>query len=371
MAKRLGLVALVVCLALLGMKFRPAPARAADSVVTEIRIDDEGVRVGDTEYERDEGVSDRTRVRVTGENIVKFADDIVVDKDEVIEGDVVAILGNVIVDGRVEGDVVSVGGEVKIGSTGEVEGDAVSVGGGVEKEEGARVHGETVSVGPGRGFRPEVPAFSHGVFSRGGRLAIFILWTIMVIILGLIIMAVFRRGVENVCERARKEAFKMGLIGLLAEVLLLPLMLLFIVTIIGIPIGIFVLPLVFALAVLFGYVGVSYAVGSRLGNGHGRSPYLSMTIGVIVLAGLAILGGLIGLPGGSVHIIGRLVGFIGWAVIFVAATVGLGAVIMSRFGTRGLEPKPAVQTWQAQAPQGPPPSGMASGPGQQAPPPGT
>ena len=167
------------------------------------------------------------------------------------------------------------------------------------------------------------------------------IWTVMVIVLGLIIMAVFRRGVDNVCVRARKEAFKMGLIGLLAEVLLIPAMLLFVVTIIGIPIGLFVLPLVFALAVLFGYIGVSYAVGARLGNGHHRSMFVSMALGVIALQALAILAGIISLPGGSLHVIGKIVGFIGWAVIYVAATVGLGAVIMSKFGTAELAPKPA------------------------------
>jgi hypothetical protein len=361
MAKRLGLVAVLACLALFGMKFMPAAVRAADSVVTEIRIDDEGVRLGDTDYDRDEGVSRRAKVRVTGENIVQFADDIVVAEDEVVEGDVVAILGSVVVDGMVEGDVVAVGGGVKIGSTGEVDGDAVSVGGRVEKEQGARVHGETVSVGTGRGFRPAVPAFSHGIFSRGGRLGFFVLWTIMVIILGLIIMAVFRRGVDNVCARARKEAFKMGLIGLLVWAL----MIFFIITIIGVLIVIFVLPFL-ALALLFGYVGVSYAVGSRLRNGHGRSAYTSMVIGILALAGLAIglaiLGGLIGLPGGSMHILGRIVGFIGWAVIYVAATVGLGAVIMSRFGTKGIKPEPPVSQWQAAPPQVQVPSQPGQGP---------
>lgn len=375
MTKWVGLVVLVLCLVALATTFTGTLSRAADSVVTEIRIDDEGVRLGEEAYDRDEGVSRRSRVRVIGEDIVQFGDDIIVDEGEVVEGDVVAILGSIVVDGMVEGDVVAVGGELTIGPRGEIDGDAVAVGGGVTKEPGAKVRGETVSIGGGTDFRPSVcPVFTGSIFSRGGRLLIFIIWIIMLIVLGLIIMAIFRRGVENVCIRARKAAFKMGLIGLLAEVLLIPAIVIFVITIIGIPIGVFVLPLVFALAALFGIIGVSYAVGGRLGNGHGRSVYVSIALGLFVLHGLAILGGVIGLPGGSMSAIGKVISFFGWAVLYVAVTVGLGAVIMSKFGTAELKPKPATAapTWNPPAPgQGPqaPPSAAGGGEGQRGIPP--
>jgi hypothetical protein len=183
-------------------------------------------------------------------------------------------------------------------------------------------------------------------------------------------MAIFRRGVENVCTRARKEAFKMGLFGLLGWLLIVPVVAIFAITIIGIPVAI-LLVLAFFLALLFGFIGVSYAIGNRLGNGHGRSIYISMAMGVIALYGLVILAGLIGLPGGALHMIGRVIAFIGWAIIFVAVTVGLGSVIMSKFGTSELKPKPAVPAWNQQsAGQGgqAPPSAPAGGQGPETPP---
>jgi hypothetical protein len=375
MRKWIGLIALIVCMGALATVLTGAVSRAADSVVTDIRIDDDGVLLGDEAYERGEGISRRSRVSVIGEDIVQFGDDINVEEDEVVEGDVVAILGSIVVDGMVEGDVVAVGGELTVGPRGEIDGDAVAIGGGVTKEPGAKVRGETVSIGSGTDFRPSIsPVFAGSIFSRGGRLLIFIIWIIMLIVLGLIIVAVFRRGVDNVCMRARKEAFKMGLIGLLAEVLLIPAIVLFVITIIGIPIGVFVLPLLFALAALLGIVGVSYAVGGRLGNGHGRSVYVSIALGLFVLHGLAILGGLIGLPGGSMSAIGKVISFFGWAVLYVAVTVGLGAVIMSKFGTAELKPKPAtpVPSWdQPASGEGPktPPSNLAGGQGPQGMPP--
>ena len=72
-----------------------------------------------------------------------------------------------------------------------------------------------------------------------------------------------------------------------------------------------------------------------MGNGRGRSPYVAVVVGIVMLQALAIIGGILRLPGGAIGALGTIVSIIGWAVIYVAATVGLGAVIMSRFGTKG------------------------------------
>jgi hypothetical protein len=125
----------------------PAMSEVVDSVVTEVRIDDSGVRVGDTQYEVRQGRRGPDRVRVLGEDMVRFGDDIIIDEDELVDGDVVAIFGSVVVDGAVEGDVVAVMGGITLGPNGEIDGDAVAVGGSVDKERGGRIGGETVSIG--------------------------------------------------------------------------------------------------------------------------------------------------------------------------------------------------------------------------------
>ncbi|MFC1799929.1 hypothetical protein ACFL2Z_03355 [Candidatus Eisenbacteria bacterium] len=345
MAQKLMITLIVACLAVLGV-IAPVALQAEDSLVTEIRIDDDGVRVGDTHIDTDEGISRIEKVRVIGEDVVQFGDDVIIEAGEMVEGDVVAILGSIVIDGMVDGDVVSVGGGITVGSEGEIDGDAVAVGGQVTKEPGGLIRGETVSVGSGTGYPLGLhrgPYFSGGIFSRSGRLFIYVLWTIFLVVLGLITIAVARRPVERVCELSRKEAFKMGLIGLLVQVLILPAMAILFVTVIGIPVAIFVIPLVLAFALLLGYVGVSLATGERIGNGHGRSPYWSMTIGLLILQGLVFLGALIGLPGGGLGIVGTTIRVIGYAVIYVASTVGLGAVIMSRFGTMDRRPATTVE----------------------------
>jgi len=374
-----GLVALVILAVTVGVGLAQVTQQGQKSqgsgeTVTDIRIDDGGITVDEQRIEPGEGVvregesasdrGDELRVHVDGNDVVRFGDDIIVDEDQVIQGDAVAILGSVVVNGVVEGDAVAVGGGLTIGPKGRVDGDGVSIGGGVYKDPGAVIRGQMVSVGKGgkwvngqhvsgRFFHPT--GFPFGLFTRVGRLFLFIVCTLLLILLALVVAAIARRPVENVCMKAKKEAFKMGLVGLAAEVLVLPVIVLFCVTIIGIPIGLVAIPLVLALAMLLGYTGVSLAVGERFaGAGNGKSIYWSLVVGILVLEGLKLVSALVRLPGGVLGMMGWVIAFIGWAVIYVAVTVGLGAVIMTRFGTRPavpvVPPGPATQPWAAPPP---------------------
>lgn len=351
-----GLVALALTLAFALALCVVAPTWAADSTATEVIINEHGIRINDKQIAPGEAdsvgqvpggtyrISRDGEVQVVHGNdndVVRFGDDVIVEEGEVVEGDAVAIFGSVLVNGIVEGDAVAIGGAVTIGPRGRVDGDGVAIGGGVSRETGGEVRGETVSIGKGGDWGGEWVngryirhhRFPWGFFSRGGRLLVWIVWSVVLILLTLLVMAVARRPVENVCSRARHEAFKMGLIGLAAWLLVGPAIVLFLVTIIGIPIGLVVIPLLFAVALLLGYTGVGLAVGERIGGSAGRSAYLNLALGVLALQGVSIIAGIMRIPGSWLGVLGWIVAVVGWAVIFVASTVGLGAVIMTRFGT--------------------------------------
>jgi hypothetical protein len=349
-----GLVAVVLVAVVAFVMFGVASvvvreAKAAkDSLVTEIEIDDEGVRVGDQTY-RGHGVTVNVGdgigthvLNIDGKDIVRFGDDIIVNEGELVEGDAVAILGSLLVNGVIEGDAVAVGGGITVGPTGRIDGDGVAIGGGVSKDPGGVIGGEMVSIGKGGHWAgswvngryiPHHRPVPWGIFSRSGRLLAWIILTFVILLLCLLVTAIARRPVENVCMRARREAFKAGLVGLAAWLLVGPIALLFIITIIGIPVGLVVIPLLFTLAALLGYTGVGMAVGERLGRGTGRSAFMSVTIGIILLQALNLVAGIIRLPGSWLGAIGWMIAFVGWAVIFVAVTIGLGAVILTKFGT--------------------------------------
>lgn len=313
-----------------------------DNTVKHIEIGDEGVTITDEggdkmELDWDEGVN----IETIGEDVIRIGNDVHVPEDQVVEGDAVAIMGDVRVDGYVEGDAVAVGGTLIVGPGGRIEGDGVSVGGSVQKEGGV-IRGETVSVG--FGSWDSGPGFMmSSFFSAGKRLLLLIMWLIVAMVLGVILIAVVRKPVDIVSDRARKDAFFSGLIGLLVLVLFVPVMVLLVVTIIGIPIAVLI-PFVFAIMMLLGFTGVAIAAGGKFVPVTNGGAYKAMAVGIIILYALMILGALLKMGPGPIHFAGSVIGFIGLAIVLVAVIVGLGAVITSRFGTREKKPKEIAAT---------------------------
>jgi cytoskeletal protein CcmA (bactofilin family) len=83
----------------------------------------------------------------TSGDIVRFGKPIVVDVDQVVEGDVVAIGSSIRILGTVDGDVVTTAGGITLESSAKVKGDVVATFGDITIEEGAITHGEVVEIG--------------------------------------------------------------------------------------------------------------------------------------------------------------------------------------------------------------------------------
>lgn len=71
--------------------------------------------------------------------------DIIIDSHETIKGDVVTVLGDITVDGKVSGDVVAILGNVRV--NGEVTGDVTSVGGTIIRGETSKIYGKSTEIG--------------------------------------------------------------------------------------------------------------------------------------------------------------------------------------------------------------------------------
>lgn len=77
-------------------------------------------------------------------DIVRFLGNVTIESDEFIRGDVVTLRGTIKVQGEVDGDVVAVFGNVELDSTAQVNGDVVSVGGKIYRDKGSFVGGDLV-----------------------------------------------------------------------------------------------------------------------------------------------------------------------------------------------------------------------------------
>jgi hypothetical protein len=277
---------------------------------------------------------------------VRFGSNVTVGRDEVVDGDVVAIGGSADVDGEVTGDVTAIGGNLTLGPHAIVRRDAAVIGGTMNRSPDARVYGKVdeVAVAPqigsrlGRGF----PAWTQmwrvgGLLGTVLRLSLLTLGVLAVVALG-------RRFVETVADHVAIEPLRAGFTGLLAEVLFVPMLVLTIVvlavSIIGIPL-LFLLPFAIVLAVvlmLIGFAGVAClagrVIGDRLGIHHG--PYVSALLGVLVIAAATLVSRIVALLGGMVFgtIIAGSLAALGYLAEYLAWTVGIGALVLTWLRTR-------------------------------------
>jgi len=316
----------------------------------DISLDENKIKIGKTEIDlkdlqdslrlkipKIEISSPKIHVESSNADIVRFGKDIIVEEDETVDGSVVAIGGNIEVKGTVNQDAVAVWGSVKVASTGVIEGDVVSVGGEVQKETGATVRGKktTVSFGP-KGLVGFPPFMGMGGF-HGFAFFARIIKIIFFLFLGIVVISIVPRHVTKVKEKINQDFFKCVLAGFIAEILILPVFLLLIITIIGIPVAILVEPLVIVVSFFLGYTGVSYFVGERLKSRTSlkpETPVMTLIMGVLAVEAVLLFARILGIIGHFLFPISLILTLLGWAIWYVAVTAGFGAAILTRLGTR-------------------------------------
>ena len=237
----------------------------------------------------------RDQIVFTGRLIVPSDDTVgaavIFDGDALVEGTVrdalVVLNGDAEISGTVEEDVVVFNGNVVVRAGAEIGGDLVTQGDPIV-EEGATIRGERGQV---------LTRFDFEGFGLAGRFAWWVGYSISVLVLGLLMLLFVTRLADAVRRVARERTgasigWGIGLFFLLpiAAVLLL-------ITIVGIPLGLFTL-LALALIYTVGYVVATIAVGGLILRRG--STYPTFLVGWVVLRLLALIpvvGGLLWLAG--------------------------------------------------------------------------
>jgi hypothetical protein len=293
----------------------------------------------------------RNRGRRNGDR-VQFGSSIHIREGEVVDGDVVAIGGAVTIDGEVRGDVVAVGGGMTLGPKASISDNVVVVGGPLNRDPGARVGGRVQTVGVGSMnfgdwrwtanplwlFWGSMVGAAFALVFTLTRLAILCLLAALVVLFG-------RSYMERTADHAATETVKAGAIGLLAQLLFIPVLVITIVilvmTIIGIPL-LLLLPFVFLGLGIVGVIGFT-AVGYRLGGlllarlgWSAENPYTTTIAGIVLVMSPLILARLLGLIGVVMVPFTFGLGLIGMLLEYVAWTVGFGAVALTRFGRQSV-----------------------------------
>jgi hypothetical protein len=308
------------------------------------------------ELQDDKIVAGGTFILASGDtldgNLLIFGGSATLEKDSQVNGDVALMGGTLNIDGRVTGNVVGLGGVVNLGQQALVEGDLTMLAATLNRDEGSRVNGQIVN-GLQTPFHFEFPGVTVPSVQplRVNVLPIWnvmwfffrtFLWAALAVLVAMFLPAATRRTAEAIV----KQPVLVGGVGLITTIVT-PLLLIGIaITIILIPISL-VGALAMAVAWFFGRIVIGYEVGKRFAE------MLKQDWPIAVAAGIGTFILALVVDGAN-----ELIPCVGWLFPVMVGILGLGAVILTRFGTQtypptGIRPlTPTTQTGTGLSPQG-------------------
>jgi hypothetical protein len=297
--------------------------------------------------------SARNRRHSSGDRVRVFGN-VRIDEGEAISGQAVAVIGSVRIDGEVGDQVVAVLGSVELGPNAVVRGDVVSVGGTVHRAPGAQIRGSVTEVALGDTvsfnrfddpdlspwIRAWLPFYFFNRFAAVPRLVGSVFRLGLLIVLAMIVLVLARPTVERATERLSSNPVKALVVGLLAQVLVVPVLIMIAIvlaiSIVGIPL-LFLMPFAVLLLVvmaLAGFTGTACAVGQwarrRFGI-VGGSPFFDVCLGIVVILLPLLVGRILALAGWPLTPVVFVLIAAGFGVEVVAWSSGFGAVLTNVF----------------------------------------
>jgi hypothetical protein len=253
------------------------------------------------------------------------------EEESRVAGDVIVLGGNLDVYGQIDGEVIIIGGNVNLGPAALIKGDVATLGGNLNAN-ASQIEGEMIS---GTDFVipydfdnlefefdqltvPPIPAFGMSVEAR---VLSYLFVSFLMTALAVMVMLFWPNNTRTAAEVIVKQPVASGGMGLLTVFVVMPVLTLLVVTVCLIPVSLFGF-LIFGLAWVFGVVALGYQVGDRLEKALNQDfqPVLSAGLGTLVLA--LVVGGIGFIP------------CIGFLISLLVGVFGLGAVLLTRFGTR-------------------------------------
>jgi hypothetical protein len=282
-------------------------------------------------------------------NLVVIGGTATVEKGATVTGDIVLIGGTITVDGTLNGNLVAVGGAASLGEEALINGDIVTVGASLKKADTARVTGkiteQTPSITSNNGTGWQFPWKSSQNFLS--RLLAVAFESLALAALAVVIGLILPKQTQEITNSLINEPLIAGGVGLLSAIGSPILLLILIITIILIPVGVLFVILV-GLAVVFGWI----AIGNLLGQRFAKLFRTTWAIPVSAGIGAFVVTLLVGLL--------NLIPCIGWLVGVILGLAGLGAVVMTRFGSISSSSKPAIPVMPSEPPVSPEPPQIPS-----------
>ena len=241
-----------------------------------------------------------------------------------VSDDAVAVMGDNTVNGGVQGNVVAVLGDLTLGPGARVGGDVVCVGGALHRDPSALVGGNVVvkSIGLSHGFGHRFVPLHEIIF--GGPYSRWV-WLANMLILALyaLVALIFPKGIRR-CGDTLIERPGASILTAFLAILFLPILfVLLLVTIIGIPVAILLLPVCVVVLMMFGKASF-YALIGRLISRDRLHPSAAVFVG------------------GLICLVFFVIPFVGLALSLLLSLLMMGCGIVAIFSSMK-KPAPAPQ----------------------------
>jgi hypothetical protein len=247
--------------------------------------------------------------------IFKLGHDITIAEGQKVDN-VVAVGGQITVNGLVDQNVLAVAGSVVLTNKAVVRGKVIVIGGVVAKGSGSMVFGDITEINSST-LSSSIASALRGE-SEGWSLILNIIslcFFAIILIIALIMTLLTPRSLAAIANAIQTNKIKSFLSGFLATLMIVPFFMLLAISIIGI----FLMPLAFAallLAAIIGFIAFSSLLGNfiitKLFHGYKKSMVKETLVGL-----------------GLLWLLGWIPFYIGTLIKVLAITFGLGGVLLT------------------------------------------
>lgn len=267
-------------------------------------------------------------------DLVAIGSVVILEEGSIVEGNVVLVGGSLEASGKVTGDMASLGGSIHLSRTAEIAGDLACIGSTPALEEGAKVTGQIRTVAglsvPANLSLLVNPADFPRIFSQNGSAGLFwmnplfevtaALFRILILSAIAVLVMMFLPAqtdrISRVVVRQLGLSLAVGILTLIAAAALAGVLIL---TCCLSPIGLLGGAILVA-ALVIGWVGMGLEIGKRI------SPIIHKPLHPAAQAGIGTM--ILTFVASGVWYFPCL----GFILIMMAVSLGLGAVVLTRFG---------------------------------------
>lgn len=274
-------------------------------------------------------------------DLLVFGGSATIEEGATVSGNTVLFGGSLVVNGQVTGDVAVTGGSITIGSSAHIHGNLATVGASLDRADGSQIDGQiyntaTSWVGSGsNGQNPVPPVVTPPTsvvprinFNFNPFLAVANAFgqALGLAVLAMLVMLFLAPHADRVAHAVIAQPLMAGGLGLLTLIVSPFALVLLVITLILIPVAVVVL-VALVVAGIFGWIAIGYEIGQRFTLAIHQEWHPAFSAGLGVFALTLVSNALTGIP---------VLNCVGWLGPFLLGLAGLGAVIMSRFGTQSV-----------------------------------